>query len=252
MPSARRLLALLKVSPANGCLRGAVTGTSTRSQEIRVAGNPPVRSPRLLLGRRGNADEDRHAVGAFFGVYKHQAARLSSAASPAETAQSSWGWRWRQAKSVRHCNCCRGASAHRHWVCHRSGERYANRQHFTDDHYADTHGFHSWERTAIVGKTHPTVKKTQPATTQPAESTSQAPSQAPAPSARAVTTPAAAPSPPAPPASKAPSCHPLTNGGNCYEPGEYCRNSDHGVSGVAGDGKAITCEDNDGWRWEPS
>ena len=64
------------------------------------------------------------------------------------------------------------------------------------------------------------------------------------------TTPAAAPPPP--PASAAPaSCHPLTNGGNCYEPGEFCRASDHGVSGVAGDGKAITCEDNDGWRWEP-
>lgn len=107
---------------------------------------------------------------------------------------------------------------------------------------------------AIVGKTRPTVKKTQPATTQPAVVTSQAAatSRAPAPSAPAVTTPAAAPSPPAPPASTAPSCHPLTNGGNCYEPGEYCRNSDHGVSGVAGDGKAITCEDNDGWRWEPS
>ena len=65
------------------------------------------------------------------------------------------------------------------------------------------------------------------------------------------TTPAAAPSPP--PASTAPaSCHPLTNGGNCYEPGEFCRASDHGVSGVAGDGEAITCKDNDGWRWEPS
>jgi hypothetical protein len=38
----------------------------------------------------------------------------------------------------------------------------------------------------------------------------------------------------------------------CYEPGEYCRDSDHGSSGVAGDGEAITCEDNDGWRWEPS
>ena len=65
------------------------------------------------------------------------------------------------------------------------------------------------------------------------------------------TTPAAAPPPP--PASTAPaSCHPLTNGGNCYEPGEFCRASDHGVSGVAGDGKAITCENNDGWRWEPA
>jgi hypothetical protein len=48
----------------------------------------------------------------------------------------------------------------------------------------------------------------------------------------------------------APSCHPLTSGGNCYEPGEYCRNSDHGVTGVAGDGKSITCEDVNGWRWE--
>jgi hypothetical protein len=40
--------------------------------------------------------------------------------------------------------------------------------------------------------------------------------------------------------------------GNCYQPGEDCRNSDHRLSGVAGDGKAITCEDNDGWRWEPA
>jgi hypothetical protein len=53
--------------------------------------------------------------------------------------------------------------------------------------------------------------------------------------------------PPAPTA-----CYPMTDSGNCYEPGEYCRNDDHGTSGVAGDGEAITCEDNNGWRWEPS
>jgi hypothetical protein len=47
-------------------------------------------------------------------------------------------------------------------------------------------------------------------------------------------------------------CHPLTNSGNCYEPGEYCRDADHGASGVAGDGETITCEDNNGWRWDPS
>jgi hypothetical protein len=47
-------------------------------------------------------------------------------------------------------------------------------------------------------------------------------------------------------------CSPLSDSGGCYEPGEYCRDSDHGMSGVAGDGEAITCEDNDGWRWEPS
>jgi hypothetical protein len=64
------------------------------------------------------------------------------------------------------------------------------------------------------------------------------------------TTPAAAP---VTPTSSAPTgCYPLTDSGNCYEPGEYCRNADHGMSGVAGDGKAIICEDNDGWRWEPA
>jgi hypothetical protein len=46
-------------------------------------------------------------------------------------------------------------------------------------------------------------------------------------------------------------CTPKTNAGNCYEPGEFCRASDHGATGVAGDGKSIKCEDNDGWRWEP-
>jgi len=66
-----------------------------------------------------------------------------------------------------------------------------------------------------------------------------------APASPQTTAPAAAPSTPT-------GCYPLTNGGNCYEPGEYCRNSDHGASGVAGDGKRIICEDNDGWRWEPA
>jgi cardiolipin synthase A/B len=56
------------------------------------------------------------------------------------------------------------------------------------------------------------------------------------------------PKPPTP-ASTGASCHPVTDGGNCYEPGEYCRDDDHGAHGVAGDGKSITCEDDDGWRW---
>jgi len=46
-------------------------------------------------------------------------------------------------------------------------------------------------------------------------------------------------------------CYRPSNKGHCYEPGEYCRDSDHGASGVAGDGERIICEDNDGWRWEP-
>jgi len=96
-----------------------------------------------------------------------------------------------------------------------------------------------------------TVQKTHPTRTQ----TTSAASHAPAPSAPAASAPApkTAAAVVAPPASAAPaSCHPLTNGGNCYEPGEFCRSADHGASGVAGDGKAITCENNDGWRWEPA
>jgi hypothetical protein len=65
--------------------------------------------------------------------------------------------------------------------------------------------------------------------------------------------PPAAPPPtavPAPPPTAA-SCHPLSDEGTCYKPGEFCRDSDHGVTGVAGDGETIKCEDNDGWRWEP-
>jgi phosphatidylserine/phosphatidylglycerophosphate/cardiolipin synthase-like enzyme len=45
-------------------------------------------------------------------------------------------------------------------------------------------------------------------------------------------------------------CYPKTSSGNCYEPGEYCSNADHGMSGVAGDGEAILCENKNGWRWE--
>jgi hypothetical protein len=73
------------------------------------------------------------------------------------------------------------------------------------------------------------------------------------PAAVRVTTPTAAPAAAqAPPAATAPAaCSPLSDEGTCYEPGEYCRDSDHGMSGVAGDGKSIACEDNDGWRWEP-
>lgn len=66
-------------------------------------------------------------------------------------------------------------------------------------------------------------------------------------------TPAPAKATPAPAVvtSQAPaSCTPVTSGGHCYEPGEFCRKADHGMTGTAGDGKTITCEDNNGWRWE--
>lgn len=65
------------------------------------------------------------------------------------------------------------------------------------------------------------------------------------------TTTHAVPPPPRTSSAAAVHCYPLTNGGNCYEPGEYCRTSDHGATGIAGDGERIKCEDNNGWRWEP-
>jgi hypothetical protein len=72
-----------------------------------------------------------------------------------------------------------------------------------------------------------------------------------APAPQPTPTPAPAPAP-APTPSPSTSCYPLTNGGNCYEPGEYCRETDHGATGLAGDGKSIVCTDNNGWRWEPN
>lgn len=76
------------------------------------------------------------------------------------------------------------------------------------------------------------------------------------PPAQPTATPSSASAPPpaapSPPPATAASCYPLSDEGTCYEPGEFCRDSDHGVTGVAGDGETITCEDNDGWRWEPS
>jgi cardiolipin synthase len=67
--------------------------------------------------------------------------------------------------------------------------------------------------------------------------------------------PAAATPRPAPASSgtapRSTSCYPLSNEGTCYEPGEYCRDDDHGSNGVAGDGDPITCESADGgWKWE--
>jgi hypothetical protein len=75
-----------------------------------------------------------------------------------------------------------------------------------------------------------------------------APATSPAPVTSSAPPPAAQPS-----AASAPTgCYPISDEGTCYEPGEYCRDDDHGMTGVAGDGETITCEDNDGWRWEPS
>ncbi|MBO0808265.1 MAG: hypothetical protein J2P32_08185 [Actinobacteria bacterium] len=46
-------------------------------------------------------------------------------------------------------------------------------------------------------------------------------------------------------------CSPKAPSGNCYEPGEYCPEADAHMTGVAGDGKTITCEKVSGrYHWE--
>ena len=107
-----------------------------------------------------------------------------------------------------------------------------------------------------------------PGPASPAVATSAPPATSPAPApapTRTIThaAPAAAPRAPAParrsrrprpvpaPTPTHASCYPLSDSVTCYEPGEFCRESDHGVTGLAGDGETIRCEDNDGWRWEP-
>ncbi len=101
----------------------------------------------------------------------------------------------------------------------------------------------------------PTSHPAVPPTAAPPRTSAPA-AQASAPSRTAPAAPptghAAPPPPPPTTAAAAPHCYPLSNEGTCYEPGEFCRDADHGASGVAGDGKAITCEDKDGWRWEPT
>lgn len=63
------------------------------------------------------------------------------------------------------------------------------------------------------------------------------------------TTPAAAQ--PSPATTSPAACYPIDDEGGCYEPGEYCRDDDHGMTGRAGNGLTITCEYDDGWYWEP-
>lgn len=124
----------------------------------------------------------------------------------------------------------------------------------------------------VASKPHDAVKPAKSATPSPTRSAAPSPShpapepsqthavpapapttQAPATTAPAYAAPTTQASPTQAPSAQAPaaSCSPLTSSGKCYEPGEYCRDSDHGDTGVAGDGESIICKDNDGWRWEP-
>jgi len=109
------------------------------------------------------------------------------------------------------------------------------------------------QKGAQVGSVSSTSTAAPPSTSTPAPSPSSTPTPTltptppPAPTAAP---PAAPPRPTAAPATPA-ACYPLSNSGTCYEPGEFCRTTDHGRTGVAGNGEAIVCEYNNGWRWEP-
>jgi hypothetical protein len=58
------------------------------------------------------------------------------------------------------------------------------------------------------------------------------------------------PPPPTTAAAQPQGCHPLSKAGNCYRPGQFCRASDHGVTGIDAFGERIQCLNNNGWRWE--
>lgn len=45
-------------------------------------------------------------------------------------------------------------------------------------------------------------------------------------------------------------CSIVSSSGNCYSPGQYCRNSDHGARTTTAAGTAITCSyRSNAWRW---
>ncbi|MFF9489130.1 hypothetical protein [Streptomyces sp. NPDC014676] len=48
-------------------------------------------------------------------------------------------------------------------------------------------------------------------------------------------------------------CSITSNAGNCYQAGQYCRNSDHGATTTTAGGTRITCSySSNAWRWSYS
>lgn len=90
-----------------------------------------------------------------------------------------------------------------------------------------------------------TVVTTQPVQEIVEDGTYVAPTPAPTPAAASDSSTASTPTPSS-------SCYPLSDENTCYEPGEYCRDADAGMTGLASDGESIICENNDGLRWEPN
>ena len=48
-------------------------------------------------------------------------------------------------------------------------------------------------------------------------------------------------------------CYPSTPNGNCYNPGQQCKTTQHRMTGVGTRGRVITCSKVNGvWKWEQS
>jgi hypothetical protein len=97
-----------------------------------------------------------------------------------------------------------------------------------------------------------------PGTAGPTEHPGPGPSQSQPPSPPSSPPPSSAPPEPAPQPSPSPThrpvCYPHNSSGDCYTEGEFCPFDEHNQSGVAADGKPITCEENmkQLWLWEPA
>ncbi|MFG2749742.1 hypothetical protein [Streptomyces xanthophaeus] len=98
----------------------------------------------------------------------------------------------------------------------------------------------------------PTAAPAPPATTAPAPGTDQkAPSTAPATKAAPKPAPKPTTKAPAPPTQPvAAECEIVSNAGNCYNAGQFCRKADIGRSTHAGNGRMIHCrQDGSQARW---
>ncbi|MCX5195495.1 hypothetical protein OOK31_16550 [Streptomyces sp. NBC_00249] len=89
----------------------------------------------------------------------------------------------------------------------------------------------------------------KPTPTPPSGSDYKAPGSDPAPT-RAATKPAPRPTTEAPAEPAKADCEIVSNAGNCYNAGQYCRNADVGRSTHAGNGRMIHCrQDGSKARW---
>jgi len=256
----RRLPLIAAVYTASAALAACSTATASAPTAVAPSSGTHQTCASTLQGwLHGPGGTDLHAVltaGSAMGAALESGSRtrVTVAAEGLNSAAS-------QAVSQLPPACAdRGAAyqiAMRDWMTGASDAKNGN---LTGTSSKIATGAHLMDAVVTLQRLSPSVLKrlSQPVAipTESAPPVVPATSAPPAPATTAAappTAPAAVPTQASPTASSSPAgCHPISDEGTCYEPGEYCRNADHGISGVAGDGKAITCEDNDGWRWEPA